>query len=317
MSKREKFKKEIPDFTIMKTIAIEAPLEYFDDLIDIPESDESIRKLNLDYKDEDDFDIEDADIGVQDDIETGEFGNNADEESPDDWVRAKSWQADIKFRIEDNIIKYQIYLGNLVFNKNKDIVKARRDAMMSMAEFLKTKQEKFLLSPDIKTADENLRSMKQKDFFEFCNAIYPNEKKDSGWASKAVKNKNIQAPFSRRLIPISDLFDSLKEKVMILKKAIDCHLCSNISTPLSASDQSKILSCFLGQDDPGYISDDLWPRLRIYYDKSNWESIRLVGGKAGKDSNDDKYLLEIANNVSLHMGKPIKRRSIFDIEQNT
>jgi hypothetical protein len=227
---------------------------------------------------------------------------------PDDATREKPRQADIIFRIENNVIKYQINLYNHVFNKNTTIVKARRDPMKSLAEFLIINQDKFLQSPDIITADENLRSLKQKDFLKFHNQKFPKEKKDSGWSTKVIDEKYIKAPNIFKLIPASHFFDKMWEKVMILKKAIEYHLCNKSQVPLSASDQSKILSCFLNQDYPeSEVSRTLWPRLRLYYDKSDWERIRLEGGKASKYGNDNSYLQKIVKNVSLHMGKPIKQ----------
>ena len=123
---------------------------------------------------------------------------------------------------------------------------------------------------------------------------------------------------------MSDFFDPLWEEVIILKKAIDCHLFSNRSIPpdgsidglsgskvfdkgtinnvssllsgkeknaLSALDQSKILSCFLKEDYNAHnVSQTLWKRLRCFYDEEEWGRIRVVKGQGDQLHHDDAYL---------------------------
>lgn len=311
-------KDKIKSFPITTTNALEATLDWFDGPFERSWPDVENKSENLwsgiIEGDDDDIDIEDADLGDQDD-ETGEIENDADEEF--DAERTVPRQADIEFRIKGNKIIYQINLGNLVSHKNKAVVNARLEAMTSMAEFLKEYQEKFLRSPDKDTAYENLRSCKKKKFLKYHNIKNTGNRKDSGWSTKAIHNKYIKVPFTRKLIPAYHFFDLIWGKVMILKKSIDVHLSCKKSFPLSASDQSKILSCFLDEDySERNISETFWPKLRSYYNKTDWETVRLVGGKASKVDHDEIYLQKIAENVSQIMRKPIKRRGVFGAQKS-
>ena len=71
----------VTQFAVSKATALEAPLEDFDDLPELSEpgeesDEESLEHVDQDEEDDPDIDIEDADLGEQDDIETGELGNN-------------------------------------------------------------------------------------------------------------------------------------------------------------------------------------------------------------------------------------------------
>jgi hypothetical protein len=285
-------------FDILRAEILGAPLGYFDDFLEFSEEGET-EDVDLGIEDEDNFDIniDDADIGELD-IETGELGNDPNEELFDYAERAVPKQADIEFFInEDRSIGNRIYLGNLSFDE--EVVNQRLYALRSMAEFLVKYQPRFLLSPDIKTAYENLRSFGQKDFLKFHNEKYPDNKKKYDWTSRTIMNKNVQAPFSRMLIPVSNFFDDLWEKVIILKTAIDYHLESrNKSVPLGASEQSNILYFVTGKTySKGDISRTIWDKLKFFYEKEDHLKIRLDGGQGSKSRHNEDYLREIAQYV--------------------
>lgn len=207
-------------------------------------------------------------------------------------------EADIEYFIIDDKITYNVNLGNLVFHDSQSIVQDRYLAMEIMALFLIEKQEAFLRSPDMRTAYENIKSLEQKDYLDFYNKNNPSQKfKDKSWASRIISGKLVQAPFSRSFRPLEDFFDSLWEKIVILKKAIDIHLSFAVPgiNPLTATDQSNILSEKEHIYSARKVSETLWPKLRKLYPQEEWKNIRLEGGQGITANADSTYIKRIVD----------------------
>jgi hypothetical protein len=185
------------------------------------------------------------------------------------------------------------------------VANERYYALKSLAEFLIDKQGRFLRSEDITAAYENLKSYKNDDFLDFHNANHPylKKEKDKSWASRAIKNKYIQAHFSMRLIPAIDFFDKHWEYAMNLKIAIDYHILMGAEYPLAASDQALIVeNIFRKKISQDYIKRSIWEILRRFYEKSDWAKIRLKGGQGSSTHrHDDAYLQEIVSHVIKRM----------------
>jgi hypothetical protein len=190
-------------------------------------------------------------------------------------------------------------LGDLIVDEK--VANERYYALKSLAEFLIEKQGRFLRSQDIAEAYENLKSYMEEDFLDFHNANHPNLKmgKDKSWASRAIKNKYIQAPFSLRLIPVKDFFDKHWEYTMNLKTAIDYHMSRGAKYPLAASEQAIILgNIFRKNISQGYITQSIWAILKPLYEKSDWAKIRLICGQGSSTHrHDNAYLQEIVSHV--------------------